>query len=302
VFQENFRQTTIQHIYDLGTTFASDSLGTSIGTGAKRSLDKIFKANTAYDLGPNTLAYFTFSQGYRAGGANAYPIGTCGYCNPTTYESFGPDSANNFELGIKGTEGRFRYTADIYDIEWNNIQLEVTSNAGTPIIVNGKSARSRGLELEGHYTLNDTITLAGGYAYTEAKITQDFTDGGFSGIAGTPLPGVSHHQVNGNIDYSPPLWPDHEVDLHLDGSYRSGLNNQFEVTLPSFRHISGYALFNAFAQAQITPNVSLQLFAHNLFNAKGISAASSLDPPVSFDTSEFVTRPLTVGLRLVIRR
>ena len=107
---------------------------------------------------------------------------------------------------------------------------------------------------------------------------------------------------NGNIDDSPSLWPDHEVDLHLDGSYRSGLNNQFEVTLPSFRHISGYALFNAFAQAQITPKVSLQLFAHNLFNAKGISAASSLDPPVSFDTSEFVTRPLTVGLRLVIRR
>jgi hypothetical protein len=57
--------------------------------------------------------------------------------------------------------------------------------------------------------------------------------------------------------------------------------------------------------------VQLQLFIHNLFNAKGVTAVSSLampgetladyDAQARFDPVEFVTQPLTVGLKIVIR-
>jgi iron complex outermembrane recepter protein len=312
VFREDFRQTTIQHLFNAGTTFGADSLGTSEGTGNKLTVDKIFKANTSYDINPHTLAYFTFSQGFRAGGANAYPVGTCAFCNDGTLQNFGPDSANNYELGIKGKLGRLRYTADLYDIQWSRIQVEVSSTAGTPIIVNGNNARSRGVELEGSYAATDNLSLSGGYSYTEAELTQSFAvDNNFFGDKGALLPGVSHHQLNFSVDYMPQIFPDHDIDLHLDGSYRSGFSNQIETELPNFRHISGYALFNAFVQTELMPKITLQLFAHNLFNAKGISAASSFAPggptPAddalanSFEASEFVTQPLTVGLRLVIR-
>jgi len=312
VFTENFSQTTIQHLYNSGTTFGSDSLGTSDGTGAKRSQSQIFKASTSYDLGPHTLAYALFSQGYRAGGANAYPIGTCVFCNAASLVPFGPDHANNYEIGIKGSFGRSHYTAALYQIDWSDIQLEVSSTAGTPIIVNGNGARSRGVELEEHYDITDDLAVSAGYAYTNAVLTQSFSIvGGYDGAAGALLPGVSRHQVNGALDYNPAILADRALNIHVDGSYRSGFANQIQADLPNYRHLSGFALFNASVTANVAPKIQLQLFAHNLFNAKAITAESSLSPGSfsaaadalahSFDSAEFVTQPLTIGLRLVIR-
>ena len=312
VFTEDFRQTTIQHLYNAGTTFGADSLGTSAGTGGKRSQSQLFKASTSYDINHTTLVYALFSQGYRPGGANAYPIGTCHFCNLANLVSYGSDQSNNYELGVKGSVGKLRYTADIYQIDWSTVQVEVSSTAGTPIIVNGNGARSRGVELEAHYNLTDALTLSGGYAYTNAVLTQSFAlTGGFDGAAGALLPGVSRHQLNFSSDYEPALLADHAIDFHLDGSYRSGFANQIETDLPNYRHLSGFSLFNASVQGDVAPKVQLQLFVHNLFNAKGVTAESSLAPaggPASgyaaeqtFDPAEFVTQPLTVGLRLVIR-
>jgi outer membrane receptor protein involved in Fe transport len=313
LFRETFSQSTIQHIYSAGTDFGSDSLGTSEGAGAKTSFDAIFKANVSYDVAPHTLAYFTFSQGYRPGGANAYPIGTCVFCNDASLATFGPDRTNNYELGLKGATGVLQYTVDVFEIDWQNVQQEVTSTAGTPIIINGQGARSRGVELEAHYAITRHLRLSGGYAFTDAKLTDDFSvDGGnYTGASGTPLPGVSRHQVNLALDYSARLFQTHDVDFHIDGSYRSEFNNQIETTLPNFVQISGYSLFNAYIQTKVNEHATLTLFAHNLFNAKGITAASSLPPggppgdypeAESFEKEEFVTQPLTVGLRVVVRR
>ncbi|MDR3507912.1 MAG: TonB-dependent receptor [Caulobacteraceae bacterium] len=310
VFQEIFRQTTVQHIYGAGTTFGADSLGTSTGSAKKTSTSQIFKANTSYDLGPHTLAYFTFSQGFRPGGANAYPIGTCGFCDSAALTNFTSDSADNYEVGLKGLLGGLRYTAALYDIEWSKIQVEVSAMSGTPVIINGDSARSYGLELEGQYRLTSELSLSGGYSYTNAALTQSYSvDGGkYQAAKGAWLPGVSRHQVNFAIDYTPTLFAAHEVDFHLDGSYRSNFHNEIDSTLDNFSNISGYSLFNAYVQTQVTPKLQAQLFVHNIFNAKGISAASSVEGGTasyplyhSFDASEFVSRPLTVGLRLVLR-
>jgi iron complex outermembrane receptor protein len=312
VFTEDFQQTTVQHLYNSGTTFGADSLGTSAGSGSKRSQDQIFKASTSYQINPRALAYFVFSQGYRAGGANAYPIGTCNFCNSNAFEAFGPDNVNNYEVGLKGSAGKLRYSVALYDMEWQNIQLEVTSTAGTPIIINGNGARSRGLELEGHYNLNDEITLTGGYAYTDAVLTQNYAVAdGYSGSTGSTLPGVSHNQLNFAADYAPEALANHAVLLHIDGFWRSGFSNQIERNEIGYHHLSGFSLFNAEVQTDITPKVQLQLFAQNLFNAKGVTAESELAPggpspdtyalAHSFEPAEFVNQPLTVGLRIVIR-
>lgn len=313
VFRQNFRQTTIQHIYNAGTTFGADSLGTSQGTGEKETTDKIFKANMSYNVSDTMLAYFTFSQGFRAGGANAYPIGTCYFCDSAAFTSFTPDTVDNYEIGVKGTIGRFRYSAAAYNLDWQDIQIEVGSSAGTPIILNGGSARSTGLELEGGWRVTDALTLSAGYAYVNPILTQDFSSAsGYAGKAGALLPGVSRHQMNGALDWHTAL-AGHDIDWHVDGSYRSGFNNQIQATRASFRHLSGYAMFNASVQTEVAPNVKLQLFARNLFNARGVSAFSERAPrsgPLppnyvaanAFDAWEAVSRPLTVGLRLVIRR
>jgi outer membrane receptor protein involved in Fe transport len=132
-----------------------------------------------------------------------------------------------------------------------------------------------------------------------------------SGTAGSLLPGVSRHQLNFSADYAPDLLADRAVNFHLDGSYRSGFANMLETDLGNYRHLPGFALFNASVQADVSPKVQLQLFIHNLLNAKGVTAESSLAGPGEtpmdfaaqrlFDPVEFVSQPLTVGLRIVIR-
>ena len=108
------------------------------------------KVNTSYQLDANNLVYATWSQGFRHGGINALPSSAGGVTTPASVAQASPDTANNYEIGAKGTlDNRFRYSAAIYDIQWKNIQEEVSL---TPIVLPGVlnigNGYSRGAELE----------------------------------------------------------------------------------------------------------------------------------------------------------
>ncbi len=307
-FKETFDQSTTQHYYFAGTTFGSDALGTSTGNGNKSFQDGIIKLNTNYDISKNQLAYFTFSQGFRAGGANAFPEGTCGLCNSPSLIPYKPDRANNYEIGLKGRIGSFTYSTALYDIQWRDIQLLVSSTAGTPIVVNGGGASSRGFELETSYQAGQ-FSLTGGYSYTDAALGESFTrPGGFTAFAGTQLPGVSEHQVSLSADYGFPLPQARELDLHVDGSYRSSFGNQIVTDTPAYARLDGYAIANASASLHLTRQITVQLFANNLSNTRGVTAYSRYYNPYAspagaayaekFDPVEFISHPLTIGLRV----
>ena len=117
-----------------------------------------FKVNSAYQLDKNNLVYATWSQGFRRGGVNALPPSepfidpSTGkpYVTPAALTHLQPDTADNYEVGAKGTvANRVRYSAAIYDIQWHNIQEGVQL---TPLVLpaslNIGEAYSRGVELE----------------------------------------------------------------------------------------------------------------------------------------------------------
>ncbi len=141
--------------------------GNSLSDEWKRAL---WKVNTAYQLDKTNLVYATWSQGFRRGGVNALPPdqpvparqGTVGttcpagspnagfYCLSPSLLTYQPDKADNYEIGIKGVlENRFSYSADIYDIQWHNVQ-EGTSLTplSLPSAANVGNAYSRGVELD----------------------------------------------------------------------------------------------------------------------------------------------------------
>jgi len=310
-FWQKFRQDTVQHYYYAGTTFGSDSLGTSTGQGARSFSDHIFKANASWDFAPDQLAYFTFSQGFRAGGANAFPVGTCGLCDSADLIPYKSDRANNYELGVKGKIGSFHYSTAVYKIDWTDIQLSVSSAAGTPIIVNGEGARSQGFELEAGVRIGQ-LNLNGGYAYTDSVLTDSFTrPGGFDGVKGTSLPGVSKHQLSLGADLPVPIGNGHAINVHLDGNYRSSFNNQIVTNTAAYRRLSGYGMVNGFLSYDATDKITFKVFARNILNEKGVSAYSRYynrfaDPAgealaQTYDPVEFVSTPRTVGVTVSIR-
>lgn len=101
------------------------------------------------------MGYFTYSQGFRGGGFNAV-------IDPLQEDllSFGPESIENFELGVKTVafEERLTFNLSLFHMNFTDIQLlqnVVIDNPDDPenpyvrrITTNAAKARSQGLEAE----------------------------------------------------------------------------------------------------------------------------------------------------------
>ena len=128
-FWNDFSQSSVQYLPIDGARVSSsgtDPYGTGVAPQAHTSdHNHIWKINMAYEVDPAFRPYATWSQGYRHGGANAFAIGNCLYCEINGDQiPYKPDTANNYEVGIKGVIGGWlRYSGSLYRVDWRNIQL-----------------------------------------------------------------------------------------------------------------------------------------------------------------------------------
>jgi iron complex outermembrane recepter protein len=149
--------------------------------------------------------YVTYSEGFRRGGDNAFPVSGATR-EPEQDIIYQPDKAKNCEVGLKGMlKSGFRYSADIFYIDWLNPQIGTqTPLNGWFVVVNGSEAKSQGFETELHAPLFiRNLELSLGYAYVDATVSKKFcvpaavgtgdpaTDVacGIEGVPGTQLPG-----------------------------------------------------------------------------------------------------------------
>lgn len=276
-----------------------------------RDQKALFKFNASYDFADTGLVYATASQGYRRGGSSAVPtIGR--YAEDPAWQRFNPDTAINYEVGIKGRLGPLAYTADLFYIDWRDIQINtVTPNWGFFVAQNGGKARSRGFEiqLDGrsgrfHYAL--------GYTYVDAKLTQDAYSPTAAhtvvALKDAPLPGVPNHVVTGSADYSFALSDDTSLVVRGNGYYQSGTRNAISVSPKLNLPIDGFSLWNA--SATLTHGkYSLTLFAKNIFNADGVTGVFSESymgtaPSVGYygnGSKALISLPRTIGLTVDVR-
>jgi outer membrane receptor protein involved in Fe transport len=273
--------------------------------------DQIFKFNTSYDFAEDQMAYLTVSEGFRRGGANALPqLGP--FFDPGFAVDYEPDTLLNTELGLKGTlmDNRLSYSAAVYQITWDDIQLETFNSAGFRGVVNGDEAQSKGLELEATFAATQYLTITAGYSYVDAEITEDSLIADRSGAGlpsdmlfdGDTLPYVSENQASISLDYSRALDNGMMLDIHLDGNYRSEFNSQVNDEL----FFDNYVEFDGYSQWNTSLSLSKDawratLWSRNLTNEEGLSSAvvrnANVTPGAEFGRRGFVSRPRTVGLR-----
>ncbi len=298
----------------------TDPRGYDAGGSTQESSRALWKLNTSYDVGDNTKIYATFSEGFRRGGANA--VNLLGpFATLPQFQKFTPDSAKNYEIGIKGTlaQRRVRYSAAVYRIDLENFQFNSQNLSGYNAVFNGGSARSKGVELELQAVATERMTLSFGYTYTDAFTTAavakedivpyalvpEFGGTGptdtaplFNIPSGARLPGVPHHTATAGIDYAVRALfrSNMKLNLHADGSYRSSENSAIDVTSRFYTIIPSSVLVNAKASLDINDHLSADLFVTNLTNDEGYSGvafAQNVAHPYQLKT---VTRPRTVGL------
>jgi len=132
------------------------------------------KINISWQITRDDMIYATASKGYRVGGANAPLLQACGV--PSAPLTFKSDSLWNYEIGTKAKtrDGKFRFSASAYDIEWNNIQQSVYVGAcGQQFVANLGKARSQGLDFEAEVHPVQRVGLNLAVGYTHARYIKD---------------------------------------------------------------------------------------------------------------------------------
>ncbi|MGD0491930.1 MAG: TonB-dependent receptor [Steroidobacteraceae bacterium] len=299
-----FKQTLSQSqqtglLFD-GPAFAANE---SLSDEWRRALWKI---NTSYQLDKNNLVYATWSQGFRRGGVNALPP-TEAVIDPTTGKNYvtppaltrlQPDTADNYEIGVKGTvANRVRYSAAIYDIQWHNIQEGVQL---TPLVLpaslNIGEAFSRGVETEIYASVTAHLGAQIDYTYDQTKLTSLNPLFVSPNVAvpppaiGTPLPGTPKSSLAVSLDYGHMGFAGGEFLYAISAHYQSDVIPALSATVPT---VPGYTMLDTRLTYTHTHWMG-SLYVNNVTNTLGISAYS--DPAIFGNRYQaIVSQPRTVG-------
>jgi iron complex outermembrane receptor protein len=193
---------------------------------------------------------------------------------------FEPERGTQYELGIKGDwlDGNLSTTLAFYQITRSNVLSNDPDNSGFSIQTGEQ--RSRGIELDIAGEILPGWQIIGGYAYTDALVTEDEI---FEG-----------NQINNAPEHAFSLWTTYEIQsgnlqglgfglgLYYIGERQGDLDNTFE--LPSYFRTDA-ALYYRRNDFRVALNVN------NLFDVEYFESA--------FDSLSVIpSSPLTVELTL----
>ena len=277
---------------------------------------QIFKASASYQLTDRFQTYATFSQGFRRGGANAFPL-TGPVLEPEQLLVYKPDKTNNFELGLKGTLGNIFLAADVFYVDWKNPQIDLNTPFNlSNVVVNANKANSKGFELEASGPIGDTgLSFSLGFAYAKARLSENFslpTGSGagtvvpdaIRGTKGDRLPGVPDWSGSFTLNYKADVGEGQKIALSAGADYRGSTFNQLQTPDGSAapREAPDYVMLRA-SIAYTLSDWTLELFGTNLTDKRAILAyarrsASSITTLGTWGDQNLVMRPREVGLRL----
>jgi outer membrane receptor protein involved in Fe transport len=127
------------------------------------------RANITWHITPDTLVYYTFSQGFRPGGFNRTPVSGAKLDGVDQYVaslSYGPDSLTNHEVGLKSEffDRRLQLDLSAYYMIWENVQFGLFNpqeGFNYAFGVNGPSYHDEGLEAQFVGKITEGLTLQG---------------------------------------------------------------------------------------------------------------------------------------------
>jgi outer membrane receptor protein involved in Fe transport len=239
-----------------------------------------------FKIDDNNMVYARFADGYRPGGANAFPPNLG---EPATFQ---PDTVTSYEVGYKSQWFDRRLTLDlaVFLNDWNRIQIQ-TGVDGFQGFINGGAARTDGVELSTVWEPIHGLTLGIDGSYTDAKLTTNAPAAG--GLAGDELPFVPQWSgaITANYD-----WVVHDGwtanvggSVNYVGDRRSGFTDAYAVTVPA------YTTVNLNAGVTHGP-VTFQAFFRNIGDAHGIVYVPVLSAPIltNYNTASVIA-PRTFG-------
>jgi iron complex outermembrane recepter protein len=204
----------IQPAFDQGVFNANGNVAAANGVpfrGKVTSTNWSSKTGLQYDITDNSTAYATFSRGYKGPAFNVFFN-----LNRTGADPLAPETSDAYEIGLKNTFFGGKLTLNLagfyakyYNFQANSPDVITIGGIATPVsrFANAGEVSTRGGELDFVFRPMRDLNIAGGLAYTDAKVDN------FKIIAGFPsIP-------NGNVlAYAPKL----KASLGADYRWRTG--------------------------------------------------------------------------------
>jgi iron complex outermembrane receptor protein len=281
---------------------------TRILDGEAKGDDWAFKGNLEYRINEDALVYFTYSQGFRAGGVNRARVeGIPGY---------DPDFVDNYEIGWKTTmaDGAVRFNGAVYVVDWNDFQfgfLDFTISNLT-IVQNVGNSQTRGMEWELTWAANENNTFSFNGSYNNAELQNDFwrtADDKAAGLPpnapkGTPMPYVPKWQWSG-------IWRNNFTMFDLPAFFQTAISytdarwsDLDTLNVPARQKMPPYTLLNLSMGVE-KDNWSLSFFINNLLDERavinvadpGYGGLSNLQRPPGHAWTTTTNRPRFYALR-----
>jgi iron complex outermembrane recepter protein len=260
----------------------------------------LWKINVAHQINDTNLTYATWSQGFRRGAVNGLPPNEAavGYVTPPGLYKVAPDTADNYEIGVKGTlQNRLRYSAAVYDIQWHNVQQSAfLTPLALPGAINAGEAYSRGLETEFYGVLTEHLSAQIDYTYDQTKLTS-LSALALEGLsvppppAGSALPGTPKNTAAFALEYGHVKAGEGEFRFAATAHYQSSQLPALSATIPV---VDGYTMVGA-RVGYALPHWVATLYVDNLTNQIGVN---SYTDPIQWGKyyQALVSRPRTIGL------
>lgn len=269
----------------------------------------------------DTLAYLSYSRGYKSGGFNAGGI--------TAFPEADSEHVDAFELGVKKGVGPLQLNVAGYYYKYKNLQipLSVPQPAGVDLVefLNLDDAKSYGVEVEAQWRVTDGFNLLLNYSYADSEITAccfidvgdpmaiqpgaqpqgDPVAGGRQpqSLDGERLPHLPRHKVTANANYTFDVGPG-AITLSATYTWRDkmfgSVFNRYYSELPSHDRVDARLLWTG-----RDDRYRITFFVKNLFNTTGFDGVSdfdvyglALDPDYSVERKTNILPPRTYGVQL----
>jgi iron complex outermembrane recepter protein len=276
------------------------------------------RANLSWHVTEDALLYYTWSQGFRAGGFNR---GESSHLVPPTFAQtytiptqFSPDTLVNNEIGWKTqwADHRYEFNGAIYREDWRNIQVELflpLDFSNLSFVANGPSYRVQGLELQAIARPIHGLTLTAGaswnssnqlgVAYLSDTNGQPILNVRAFGDPGVPLAQSPPQQYNMRIRYDFNAG-DYKAFWQLGGVHQGHSLSSIASSSTAFKDQPGYAYDQAgWSEYDGSMGIGKETWTVNLYGQNLTDNRSNLyENPNQFVDARTISRPRTIGVKV----
>jgi outer membrane receptor protein involved in Fe transport len=133
---------------------------------------------------------------------NAFKPAAIDFGPDYTPQLLSPETAQSYELGLRGSAGRLSYQAEAFALDFKNLVVPTSSGA----LANAAGEKLRGIEAEARFQASSDLALVATAAYHDATFSQYLFFDGVANVdvAGNQLPLSPYALAAAGVLYTPP--------------------------------------------------------------------------------------------------